>query len=868
MHAVSQGPFTRFFLRFTEPVVFGKRHITLAVLALVTALMALQASRLRPDTGFEKQLPLQHEYMKVFKRYQSQFGGANLVLIAAVQHQGDRASDNDIYNPRFLGTLKQLTDEVFFLPGIDRARVSSLFTPDVRYIEVVEGGFSGGNVIPANYSPTPETLAQIRRTVARANIRGRLVSNDQRGAMVFAELLESDPISGEKLDYADAAHRLENLRGQFGQPWEYVLKLKGAQEPFAAGEVLAREYGADEQAPRAHGVNAIHLDPYGLPTRRHFSAGDIDVEVKKNADYNPDVDLHIIGFAKVVGDVSDAAAEVVGFFGLTLLITLALLWMYCGSLRIALLPLSCALLAVIWELGLLKTFGFGLDPFAILVPFLVLAVGVSHGVQITNFWLYEMTDHGRTSFEASRATFRRLVIPGITALLTNIVGFGTILLIPIGIVQEMAWNACFGCFAIIITKKIVLPILLSYVQVSDLQKFRDHQRRRDALFAAPWRAVARITDRPVAIGVLVAALALYGCSEWLARDLKMGELHAGVPELRPDSRYNLDNAAIGRDFAVGTDIIKVIAQTHAQGCIEYPVMQTIDDFAWRLTNTPGVQQTFSLPQAGRMVDAAFNEASPKWLVLPRNTATMVQSITPFTTSTGLLNEDCSAMPVLIFTEDHKAETISRVVDATKQFEAELPKDSPVHFALASGNVGVMAAANEVIKATERPMLFWVYAAITLCVWLSFRNFTSVICILLPLALVSVLSYAVMVLLGIGLKVATLPIAAFAAGIGVDYGIYIYSVLEEQVAKGLSLRRAYEETLHQTGKAVVFTGLALGASVCTWLLSDLQFQVDMGALLTVMFLANMVGAVVLLPALASFLVKPQAAEPDGEPEVAT
>jgi predicted RND superfamily exporter protein len=129
-----------------------------------------------------------------------------------------------------------------------------------------------------------------------------------------------------------------------------------------------------------------------------------------------------------------------------------------------------------------------------------------------------------------------------------------------------------------------------------------------------------------------------------------------------------------------------------------------------------------------------------------------------------------------------------------------------------------------------------------------------VCVLVPLVIVSWLAYAVMVLIGIGLTVATLPVAAFAAGIGVDYGIYIYSVLEECIAKGLPLREAYKQTLHQTGKAVVFTGLTLGASVCTWLLSDLQFQVDMGLLLTLMFVANAIGAVVLLPAFASFLLK--------------
>ncbi|HUS25452.1 MAG TPA: hypothetical protein VM369_10935, partial [Candidatus Binatia bacterium] len=778
-----RGHFSQLFLKVTEPIVFGRRGVTLTVVGLVTLFMLAMAARLKPDAGFEKQLPLQHPYIQVFKEYQAQFGGANLVLVAVEQKDGQ-----EIYTPDFLETLRKVTDEVFFLPGIDRARVSSLFTPDVRFIEVVEGGFSGGNVIPADYTPNAEMLARIRSNVSKGtNLIGRLVANDQAGAMVFSELLEFDPLTGEKLDYVQAAKRLEDLRAKFTRPWAYEYKVTRDVGPFHAGDVVEHRYGDSETAPKAERLTAVYTDEIRKVTMVPVPKDALQVTAVKNDDYNANVNIHIIGFAKVVGDVAAATVEVVGFFGLTLFITLLLLWFYCGSLRIALLPLGCAVLAVIWELGMLHLFGFGLDPFAILVPFLVLSVGVSHGVQITNFWLYEMTDKGLDSFAASRATFRRLVIPGITALLTNIVGFGTILLIPIHIIQEMAWNACFGCVAIIVTKKILLPNLLSFAHVPDLKKFQEHQRRRDALFAPVWRGIAHITDRKVATVVLALAVAIYGWSEWMKRDLKIGELHRGVPELRPDSRFNQDANAIGSHFAIGIDQLKVIAAAQPQSCVDYATMDTIDRFAWRMRNlAPDVQKVISLPQAARIVTGGFNEGNPKWKVLPRNSSMLVQATNPFDTATGLLNSDCSAIPILIFTQDHKAETIDRVIAAIREFQKEA-EGGPVEFKLASGNVGALAAQNAVIRDTERPMLFWVYGAIALCVWLSFRTVAAMACVLLPLALVSVLSYAVMVILQIGVKVSTLPVAAFAAGIGVDYGIYIYSVLEEYIAKGMPLR---------------------------------------------------------------------------------
>jgi uncharacterized protein len=853
MHGDARGAFSQWFIRITEPIVFGRRPRTLWVLGLLTLLMGWQASQLRLDTGFEKQLPLGHPYIQVFKQYQQEFGGANTVLFALVLKPG---VEGDIYTPRFMTTLKALTNAVFFTPGFDRPRTSSLFTRDVRYVEVREEGLYGGNVIPAEYQPTPEMLAVVRNNVQRAKVEGRLVANDQTGAMVFSELLDRDPVTFEKLDYVRTAELIEEVRQRFISPRMYQYALREDAPPLKAGQVVHTGY--HERNGLFDGLETVEMRVTledGTPATHRFRLRDLAMTEAANPDYNPDVDIHIVGFAKVVGDIADASLEVVGFFALTIFLTWMVLWWYTGSLMIALLPLSCGLLAVVWELGILHMAGFGLDPFAILVPFLVLAISVSHGIQITSFWLYEVADHGRDSLEGSRATYRRLVIPGITALLTNVVGFGTILLIPVGIVQEMAINAMFGLIAVIVCKKILLPCLLSYVRLGDPEKFRQHQFRRDRVFDKAWRKLSLITLKPVAAVMLLAALATFAWSWVISRDLAIGELHAGVPELRPDSRYNRDSARIVEEFSIGVDVIKVIAENAPNGCIDFAVMDTIERFAWRMQNTPGVQSTLSMPQVAKVVFNAFSEGNPKWMTLPRNSGLLVLAGQQFPSSTGLLNPDCSAMPVFVFTADHKEKTIDGVVAAVERFVEEEGPDSPVTFKLATGNVGVMAATNDVIHDTENTVLFWLYLCIGICVWASFRSLAGIVCVLVPLLLVSYVTYAVMVFLGIGLKVSTLPVAAFAAGIGVDYGIYIYSVLEECVAeKGMPLRQAYEQTLHQTGKAVIVTALALASSVCTWLLSGLQFQVDMGILLTIMFLANAGAAVILLPAFAAFLMK--------------
>jgi predicted RND superfamily exporter protein len=173
----------------------------------------------------------------------------------------------------------------------------------------------------------------------------------------------------------------------------------------------------------------------------------------------------------------------------------------------------------------------------------------------------------------------------------------------------------------------------------------------------------------------------------------------------------------------------------------------------------------------------------------------------------------------------------------------------------------MGATNEVVSAAQFPMLMWVFAAIIALCLVTFRSIRATLCIVIPLMLVSLLAYALMALLEIGLKTSTLPVVALGVGIGVDYGIYIYSRFRGIRAAGVPLQEAYRKTLNITGNGVLFTGITLAVGVATWIFSPLKFQADMGVLLTFMFLVNMIGAVLLLPALATWLLRDKEARSD-------
>ncbi len=763
-----------------EHLIFTHRLAVIVLFVLATVGFVWAATGLHIDAGYTKQLPLKHPYMATFVKHQQEFGGANRLLVAVV------ARDGNMFTPAFFDALKRATDEVFFLPGVDRAKVQSLFTPNVRFTEVVEDGIAAGNVIPDDFEPTPEGLAAVRRNILKANIVGRLVANDFSGAIISAELLEFDPQTGARLDFIAVANEIETR----------------VRDKFDADVVP------------------------GSP-----------------------VDVHIIGFAKVMGDMAAGVQRVLLFFVGSFFLTGALVYLYAQSHRLAALVVVGAVTAVIWQLGVINLLGYGIDPMSILVPFLVFAIAVSHGMQMVSSFGSDVFD-GADAMTAARLSFRRLLVPGMAALVTDVVGFVTILFIEIRVIQEIAIAAGIGVAAIILTNLVLMPAALSYVHFEKDYPEKLHRRARH--MEPLWRRFALLT-RGVPAAIIIGVAVLLGAwGAWKGGQVQIGDMHRGVPELRATSRYNVDTAVVTSKFSIGVDILNVIVETKPQGCVDYGVMRTIDDFSWRLVNLPGVQSAMDLPGIAKQLNAGWNEGSPKWRVLARNTSVLTQSVTYVPTSSGLLNADCSVMPVMLFTRDHKAQTIREIVDEVKRFEAGHGHPD-VSFKLATGNVGVMAATNEAVAAAQWPIMLFVFGAVILLCLLSYWSVRATICILVPLGLVSTLSYALMTVLEIGLKVNTLPVAALGVGVGVDYGIYLYSRFRTYYKAGDTLREAYFKTLEVTGNGVFFTGLILALGVGTWIFSPLKFQADMGVLLAFLFLMNMLGALVLLPALARWVL---------------
>ena len=292
---------------FVERLIFNNRIAVLLIFALLTVFFGYQAAQVKPDTSFEKMIPLKHPYIVNMIEHENDLPNLGNSIRIAVEIE-----DGDIFSTEYMEALKRINDEVFFLPGVDRSNLRSLWTPNVRWTEVTEYGFDGGPVANRPSYTSEAGRDELRANVLKSGEIGRLVANNFKSTIIDVPLQEAYPNPDNQseliqLDYGDFSRQLEDK------------------------------------------------------IRQHFEAE------------NPNIKVHIVGFAKKVGDLIEGILKVVMFFGAALLITFVLLLMFTRCIKSSLTTLVCSVIAVVWQLGLLRTLGFGLDPYSILLSLWVFA---------------------------------------------------------------------------------------------------------------------------------------------------------------------------------------------------------------------------------------------------------------------------------------------------------------------------------------------------------------------------------------------------------------------------------------------------------------------------------------------------------------
>jgi len=809
--------------RIAELILRHRLWILLVILG-VTGYFGYRALSVQMYTEFADLLPQRHPYIQVHNQIRETFGGANVITIMLEVEEGD------IANPETLAKIEHVTREADKLPGVNHNQLISIATHKARNPVVSFGGMMKSELIfdPSDPPDTPVEFDSLRETLrSNPNVYGVLVSRDLKAAAVRADFFE------ERIDYEELFRKVREIKAE--------------------------------------------------------------VE-------DDDHRLWVTGRPMLVGWIYHYFPQMVQIFLLTAGVIVFLLFFYFRRLHGVVLPLVAANVSAVWGFGFIGILGYNLDPLVLVIPMLITARAISHAVQFVERFLEEFDDTGDVHLSA-RLTTEELFRPGILGVVTDAAGIFLISVATIPLMQKLAYFCSFWALSIIVSVLILVPILLSYMPPPRRGYESEGGLLRNVLPALAALSTGRRSRWAVvgstAVVVLVAGVA--------STRLVIGDANPGSPILWQDSQYNRSTAKVNERFPGSNELYLIVreegadeeeskeagqeelqggfadkiqrADTHKRAMQEPRILRAMERFQMYMEADPKVGGSQSLADVVKYLNQNFHNREPKYAIIPPYKNYAGELLFAYLTSAPTpdvlaeyVNTEMSEANVTIWFKDHQGPTIARGIVRAKQWIQDNAIDG-YEWHLAGGLIGVLAAVDEEIAYSHEVNLVLVLVVVFFFVSLSYRAATAGFLIMIPLLAATLLTFAYMAIRGIGMNINTLPVASVGIGVGVDYAIYVADRIKQEYARRGSYAAAIRRAVTTTGMAVSFTATTLVGGIIFWyFLSSLRFQAEMSLLLSILMVVNMLGAMVLLPAMISilepkFIRNASAAEPAAEPAAA-
>lgn len=566
------------------------------------------------------------------------------------------------------------------------------------------------------------------------------------------------------------------------------------------------------------------------------------------------VSVRMVGEPILYGWVGHYLPETLRIFFLTLVALIALLFVTARTWRGTLLPLLAGAVSSIWALGTARLLGFHMDPLIIVVAFLIMARAISHAVQLVSHFDDELERGAANSTVAAMAAMRSLFKPGMLGVVADAGCMIVVILVPIPLLQKVAIIGTVWVLTIAVSACILTPVLLSFIQHPrkyahglDVQPFmRAILTRCGALALSPMRYAA--------VG---SAALIFVLGSIYAFNLKVGDANPGSPILWGDSVYNQDAAAINQRFQGADRMFVVVSGDKTDALKEPAALRTMAELQAFLESQPEVGGTVSMADLVPEMKRVLREDNPRYREFGSSAADNGEIMYLFTSSTDPGDIDRFVEPqykdasVTVFFRDHKGETLRAAVARVEAFIAAHP-DSPVKIQLAGGLVGVLAAVNEIIFSKQIESIALALLVLVICCAVTYRSMAAGMFFMVPVLLSNALTFSFMALMGIGMNINTLPVAALGIGLGVDYSFYVIDEIREGLRKGLGLEQAVQNAMLGAGRGVLVTAATLITSVVIWYFSSIRFQAEMGLLMALWLFISALSSLLLMPALVVIL----------------
>ncbi|MBU1055510.1 MAG: MMPL family transporter [Proteobacteria bacterium] len=580
---------------------------------------------------------------------------------------------------------------------------------------------------------------------------------------------------------------------------------------------------------------------------------------KKYEDENDEI--FVVGEPYLYGVISHYIGQTLKVFIITGIAIFIVALLYTSSLRLVLLTFFPALICAIWGIGFIGLWDYNLDPLILVVPLLLCTRALSHSMQFNWRINEEYADTGDIPTAVAN-TIRGLFYPGVSGIITDSLSILLIAFVPIPIMQKLGL-ICF-CWAMnmIVVCLIQNPVIYLYLPFSAEKNRKWRDKKRSGWLDNFMGKVAACSKGNGARIIIVATVIIIIIAGWYTKNVEVGDVYPGTPLLRANSPYNKACGVFARDFPGSMDPLIIVATGDNQkGLADRKLMEKISEFQFYLMQNPLIEGTSSVADLLKNMQMKYQENDPKQYVLPDSDAGVAAVL--FLLMGGgaepgdfdqYYSEQLAAASLVAYCKDHTARTINNVLKYCRDF-IDCNKEKGIQFNLAAGIIGVVAATNDSVARDQILLSIAAFALTYLCVAFFFQSFVPAGILMVPLLVSNLAVYGYMGMSGLSLNLQTLAVPPIAVGIGVDYGIYLFSRVREETQRLQSFEMGITEAVRTAGNAITITALLIIVGVIFWAISDIKFQADMGLLLAVVTCFHLLCTLFLLPVIIR-IIKPK------------
>jgi predicted RND superfamily exporter protein len=767
------------------------RAVSLLVITAITLFFAAGLRHVELRTIFSDLLPKNHPFVQTYADHPN-FGNPLTVTVMV------KRKDGDIYNPETLQKVWNLTRDIDLVPAVDHDQILSIATEKARYSEATPYGIESQPLMGDHAPANDAEIEEFRKRVDKApNARAFLISQDGSSTLIKATFIE------RLMDYGEVFDNVQAL--------------------------VANERDADHE-------------------------------------------IYVAGQPMLTGWVYSHEKAMLGIFAVTGGALLLSLILYMRNVAGVVTPLTTSLVAAIWGFGFVGWLGDPIEPLIMVVPLLLVARSFSHCVQFIEryYEVYHVVGDKRKAAEISLGV---MMAPGTLGIVTDAVGLFLIMVAPIPAMERFAVFCGFWALILIPTNVFLSPLILSFLpEPKNVDNIIGTNKDGGSFIHNAIRGVlSRMATlshgkrAPVTTAVLVV-LTVVSISQVL--QIKVGNPVEGSSLLWDDSEYNVAVSEINKKFA-GLNTLEVVFEAKdinnpsrvARQADTVFSMLKLQRILEKAEVPPVATLSFAdyLPEANRL----FSGGNPKWAPLDHTQEAVAAAAGAVMVGTGpkaflhvadFVQQNAT---VSLWYKDNKQETVDLALEQTRAALEEVGLDHEAFtIRLGTGTIALQQSINDTVDYYQWIILGLLNLVILVTCSYAYRSVVAGILLLIPVNLSNILLGAVMVQMDIGLDVNTLPIAAIGIGVGIDYGIYLLSRICEEYQEFPDHAKAIDDAVATTGKAIFFTATIVLIGILPWyFLSGLKFLADMGLLLVMVMLINMVIALIVVPLLV-WLIKPK------------